>query len=167
MATPTPSVPPFRIAAGPLAFHSSHVPATGKVTVWNTGTKPLDVTTSTLHLGGNCGNLRINPSHFALAPGTHTVLTVTDTIPNADLAAKYTAVLPGQHGIGTAGAMTSRFTTGHPVGTAACAVSKAVPVHVASHGGGFPWLLLIVILALAGVLAALISTRIRKNRKAV
>jgi hypothetical protein len=91
-----PTPPNFKLALGPLVFQSKSVPAHGQVTLYNEGAKPLDIAANTLHIGGTCGNLRISPDHFTLAAGTHKVITVTDSIPNADLAARFSGHVPGQ-----------------------------------------------------------------------
>lgn len=159
---PTPVLPPFKLALGPLVFQSKSVPAHGQVTLYNQGGKPLNISSSTLHVGGTCGNLHISPEHFTLAAGTHKVITVTDTIPNADLAARFSGHVPGQGGISTSGAMAARFITGKPAGTGACAV-HAVPAHVVASAGLPLWIFAVIAVAVLA-LAVVVIREIRKAR---
>lgn len=158
--------PNFRLGAGPLAFRSNFVPAAGKVTIYNQGAKPLNITSSTIHLGGQCGTLHVTPSAFHLAAGHHLTATVTDQVANASLGARFAATVNGQHGIGTSGGIAVRFTTGHPVGSAVCATSqKALPLHTVSAGTPFWYWLALAAVVLA--LAAVVVTVVRRRRRRV
>lgn len=164
MPTPTAS-PGFKLAAGPLAFRAPAAPATGKVTIYNQGTKPLDVVTSTLHLGGNCGTLHVTPSRFSLAPGHHLTAMVTDPVANANLGAKFNAVIHGQKGLGTSGGIAVRFVTGHPVGSAVCAASpKAVPLHTVSAGTPL-WVWLVLAAVVLAIVAGIVAVVRRRRRR--
>lgn len=165
MPTPIPTLPPFKLTAGPLSFKAPTTPATGKVVVYNQGAKPLDVVTTTLHLGGKCGQLSAVPAKFHLAPGTHATVTVTDHVPNADLGAKFSAVITGQRGLGTAGGIAVRFVTGKPVGTAGCITPKAAPLAPIASAG-LPWWLFIVVAVVVLAGAVVVIRRIKHRRTA-
>lgn len=167
MSSPSPAPSPLSVEAWPLVVSA---PA-GKsvhytVTVRDTGTKPINVSTKTLVLHGQCSHLQFSPSHLALRPGQQQHVTVTAPAGTpTDYLAEFSGTIAHVHGFAPAAVVGSRLIVGQPAKTVtACTAPKAVVPH--PQAAGTPWWIFAAVAA-AVLLAVVVAVRMwRRHRTA-
>lgn len=165
--SPTHSPPALSIEAFPLVVKA---PTGGAVhytvTVRNDGTHPIDVTASTLHLGGACEKLTFSPVKFELAPGHQQHVTVGAPAGVAeDYLSQFAGKVHGSSGINVSAAVGTRLIVGKPAAGTSCAVKAQVPVNQAGTAGE-PWWIFALVAVVVLAVAVVVIRRIKHRRNA-